>query len=300
MPGAEVDEIATRLYALPPERFTAARDEQVAQVRQAGDKALAKEIAGLRRPTVAAWLVNLLAIERPDQVTELLELGDQLRSAQHDLRGAQLRELSARRRAVVDALAAQARSLARDAGRPASDNLPLDEVVATLNAALSDVEVGRTVRAGRLVRPASYAGFGEVPALGSERPALRVVTGATAPSSAESGQDETVEPERGEAGSGRKADREAAAGAAAEKARSGRAARVAAAQERLRVAQDELTQAEEGYRQAEAALEEVAQRLAEVQREHASAQVAVSRAVLRRKSAQRGVTVAARAVPPSG
>src|SRR3954468_5356195 len=126
--------VERELYALPPEQFTAARDERVAAARQAGDRALARSIGALRRPTVAAWLVNLLALRRPELVDELLDLGDQLRAAQHDLRGPQLRQLSGQRRSVVDRLSAQARELAVDAGRPAPEHLPLVEVAETLNA----------------------------------------------------------------------------------------------------------------------------------------------------------------------
>ena len=52
----------------------------------------------LRRPTVSAWLVNLLAREDGGQMDELLELGQSLREAQRALDGDRLRELSAQRR----------------------------------------------------------------------------------------------------------------------------------------------------------------------------------------------------------
>ncbi|HYN92546.1 MAG TPA: hypothetical protein VES42_01690, partial [Pilimelia sp.] len=148
-----LDEIADRLYAAPPEGFVAARDEAVARARAGGDVAAARWIAALRRPTIAAWLVNLLALRRPDLVTELTELAAALRVAQRELRGAELRELSAQRRAAVSALVGQARELAA-AADPRVDpaRLPVAEVEATLNAALSDVEVAAVLTAGRLVR----------------------------------------------------------------------------------------------------------------------------------------------------
>ena len=117
--------------------------------------------------------MNLLAIRRPELVADLVQLADALRSAQRELRGPRLRELSAQRRAVVGALVAEVRKLAAaEPDAPPASRLPLAEVEATLNAALSDVEVAEQVRAGRLLRAASYAGFGEVP-----RPQLRLVTG---------------------------------------------------------------------------------------------------------------------------
>ena len=145
------------LYALPPDRFIAARDEAVAQARSAGDREAAARLAKLRRPTVAAWLVNLLALHRPEQVGELLDLAAAMREAQHGLRGEELRHLSTRRRETIAGLVGQVHGLAVEAGRPARETLPLAEVEATLTAALADEEVAAAVRAGRLTKATGYA-----------------------------------------------------------------------------------------------------------------------------------------------
>ncbi|MCG5440325.1 hypothetical protein PSH25_004996, partial [Micromonospora sp. PSH25] len=94
MPGLSA-ELVQQLYRTPPDRFVAARDAAVAEARRAGDPATARQLARLRRPTVAAWLVNLLAIRRPELVADLVQLADALRVAQRELRGPRLRELSA-------------------------------------------------------------------------------------------------------------------------------------------------------------------------------------------------------------
>lgn len=162
---AEVpSEIANELYATAPQQFVAARDKAVAAAQAAGDSERAAAIAALRKPTVAAWLVNLLAVKRPDLIDELVELSASLRAAQRELRGAQLRELSTQRRAVVSTLVGQARSLAV-AAQPglAASKLPVAEVEATLTAALADPDVAALVRSGRMVKTTSYAGFGEIP-----------------------------------------------------------------------------------------------------------------------------------------
>ena len=155
-------ELADRLYAVPPRRFVAERDAAVAAARAGGDAAAAAALSRLRRPTVAAWLVNLLALRRPDLVTELTDLAAALRVAQQRLHGADLRELATRRRAVVARMVAAARSLAVDT-EPELDGakLPLAEVETTLAAALADPAVAARVRAGRLLRPVTHAGFGE-------------------------------------------------------------------------------------------------------------------------------------------
>jgi hypothetical protein len=167
-----VDDVVRRLYVRPPEEFVAARSEAVGAAQ---DPARAAEIGKLRRPTVAAWLVNLLAIERPELLADLAELSGALRAAQRELHGAQLKELSGQRRATVAALVAEARRLAIEA-KPAlaGGNLPLAEVEATLQAALADAQAADLVRSGQLVRAIEYAGFGEVP-----RPQLRLITGGS-------------------------------------------------------------------------------------------------------------------------
>ncbi|MEO3817633.1 hypothetical protein [Plantactinospora sp. B24E8] len=206
-------ELVDRLYTAPPDGFVAARAEAVAAARAAGDVAAAREIGRLRKPTVAAWLVNLLAARRPELMAELVELSAGLRAAQRELRGPRLRELSAQRRRIVSTLVGQARALAVVAdSRLAAGKLPLAEVETTLNAALADPEVAEQVRSGRLVRAASYAGFGEVP-----RPQLRLIVGG--PDEVEPAGARPEEPGAGTEKAGPPADDTGAARAAAQPSR---------------------------------------------------------------------------------
>ena len=55
-----LDEIADELYALRPDAFAEARDEEVRKARADGRQPVARELAKLRRPTLSAWLINLL------------------------------------------------------------------------------------------------------------------------------------------------------------------------------------------------------------------------------------------------
>ncbi|MEU7849722.1 hypothetical protein AB0B74_00945 [Micromonospora parva] len=294
MPGLST-ELVQQLYRTPPDRFVAAREAAVAQARRAGDPATARELARLRRPTVAAWLVNLLAIRRPELVADLVQLADALRSAQRELRGPKLRELSAQRRAVVGALVAEVRKLAAaEPDAPPANRLPLAEVEATLNAAFSDVEVAEQVRAGRLLRAASYAGFGEVP-----RPQLRLVTGddeehdEERPAGAQRGRPEAA-PRTDRAAE--RAERAAQRAAQAERARQRRAldrelAKAQADQDR---AEAELTEATGQERDGAAVLDGLEAELAELERRRAVAEQDLSRAKLARRAAERAVTVARR------
>ncbi|PZF87022.1 hypothetical protein [Micromonospora deserti] len=285
MPGPP-RELVHRLYTTPPDRFVAIRDEAAAEARRAGDPKAAREIAKLRRPTVAAWLVNLLALERAELVADLVQLAEALRSAQRELRGPRLRELSAQRRAVVGALVTEARKLAAATeGAPPAGKLPLAEVEATLNAALSDTEVAEQVRTGRLLRAASYAGFGEVP-----RPQLRLVTGGEEP------EPERAPPERRREDRTARRVEQAERAARAERARQRRAVEkeLTRARTDLDRAEAELAGATAAERDGVADLDAIEAELAELERRRAVAEQELSRARLTRRAAERTVTAARR------
>ncbi|MEU8296639.1 hypothetical protein AB0C04_05055 [Micromonospora sp. NPDC048909] len=294
-------ELVRQLYSTPPDRFVAARDAAAAEARGAGDPAAARQIARLRRPTVAAWLVNLLAIRRPELVADLVQLAEALRTAQRELRGPRLRELSAQRRAVVGALVAEVRKLAAgEAGAPSAGKLPLAEVEATLNAALADTEVAEQIQAGRLLRAASYAGFGETP-----RPQLRLVTGGD-----EEGEEAAERRSRRDTGrapaqrapGGRSADRAAERAAQAERAARAERARQRRALEReltkartdQQRAESELADATAAEQDGAAALDGIETELAELERRRAVAEQELSRAKLARRGAERTLTTARR------
>ncbi|MGX1564682.1 hypothetical protein [Streptomyces sp. NPDC055506] len=150
----EYDAVADELYALRPEEFTAARASAVAAARTAGDRDLAERIGALRKPSLAAWVGNLLVRSLPGEVEPLLRLGEGLRQAHHDLDGPQLRELSRQQHAIVRALSAQARQLAGEAGHSIGDGVQR-EVENTLHAVLADPEAARAWASGRLVKPLS-------------------------------------------------------------------------------------------------------------------------------------------------
>ncbi len=159
MGSVDLDEAAEELYAEAPDDFLAARGALVARAREDGDKALAAAIGKLRKPSTAAWLVNLLAYEAADDLAALLDLGAAMRHAQSRLSGAELRRLTQQRHQVVRALATQAHHLAADRGERVSRTV-LDQVTDTLLAALADPEAAEQVRAGHLTTPLSYSGFG--------------------------------------------------------------------------------------------------------------------------------------------
>jgi hypothetical protein len=157
--AAAVDE----LYGADPVTFTGRRAGLAAAARDAGDKAAAKAIGALRRPTRAAWVVNRLARADPSAPASLAEMAAALRAAQQAGHGSRLRELSAARGALVDALTSRALSLAGVAEPPPALRL---EVSQTLTAALADPGVAADFAAGTLTRAVQWSGFGVLPEAG--------------------------------------------------------------------------------------------------------------------------------------
>ncbi len=161
MSAVTLTEVADELYGLPPAEFTAARDEQARAARAAGRRDDAAAIRKLARPTTSAWLVNQLSRDAPEQLARLFEVATALQEAQRTLAGDRLRELSAERRLVINELLPTAAAVADRAGQPASAAV-LEEVRATLEAALADAGARDAVGSGRLTRALAYAGLGEV------------------------------------------------------------------------------------------------------------------------------------------
>jgi hypothetical protein len=90
-------------------------------------------------------------------VDALLELGTDLRDAERSVDAGRLRELTGRRRRLIDDLL---RAAFRIAGDEDPSSAIKDEVVSTLTAALADDDVADQLRSGSLVKPARWEGFG--------------------------------------------------------------------------------------------------------------------------------------------
>ncbi len=142
----QLDAIAAELYALAPAKFTTARNARAGLVAPA----LAKRVKALRKPTLSAWAVNLLA--RDGQLADAIELSAALREAQDDLDAAELARLGKQRRQLVAALAKQAVGLAEEEGGTLSA-AAREDVATTINAAVMDAAAAAAVLTARLVKP---------------------------------------------------------------------------------------------------------------------------------------------------
>jgi hypothetical protein len=151
-----------RLYGLPPDEFTAARNELAKRLRGDGEREQAERVRGLAKPTVAAWAVNQLARRRTKRLQSLLDAADRLRKAQERALvgdgGDSLRRAAQDERRAVSELRREASELLAEAGRPATD-ATLERVATTLTAAAHDPEARALLEAGRLAEEVEATGF---------------------------------------------------------------------------------------------------------------------------------------------
>jgi hypothetical protein len=246
-------EAVDRLYGLPLEDFTRERDLAARELRRAGDRDAAGELAKLPKPTPAAWTANQVAREQPELIEALLEAGEGLRSAQEEALagggGGALREAMGAQRRAVDAVMAAAQSY-RPAGRALSRAMA-DRLRTTLQAAAGDEALSAALAAGRLVDEAQSGGawpLGPAPA-GTEVVGRRRPPAKPRPDSAEAAAPEE----------------DAAAREAAERARAQLEEELRRLRGTLRVRERAVAAAEQEADRAREAAVEAAERLARAQ-----------------------------------
>ncbi|WP_255506054.1 hypothetical protein [Mycolicibacterium sp. 018/SC-01/001] len=150
-----VSDALDALYSARPQDFTARRTELAAAAKRAGDAATAKQIGASRKPTVAAWVVNLVALKGTARA-QLTDLRSRLRDAHAAMDGEAIRRLTTEQRRLVDELT-RAGFVAAGITDPSA--ALRDDVVSTLQAAVADPEV--LDRLGRLTRAEQWSGFGD-------------------------------------------------------------------------------------------------------------------------------------------
>ena len=144
-----------KLYRARPEDFTELRTKLAAAAKKRGDKAESKRIASCRKPTTAAWVVNMLA-RSGDATQRLADLGERLRAAHAARDGDGIRALSAAQRKVIDGLVREGLAAAEVAN---PSQALRDDISGTLHAAIADPDV--LARLGTLAKAERWSGFGE-------------------------------------------------------------------------------------------------------------------------------------------
>lgn len=156
------DEEIDRLYGLPLDEFTGARNALARRFRDEGQRAIAARIKELAKPSVPAGLVNQLARQRRRDVDRLIELGEKLQEAQRRAVGggesADFAELDREHAKAVRGLVAEAGELARSGGRAASESV-LQRVGSTLRAASGTREGRESLARGQLTEEVEPVGF---------------------------------------------------------------------------------------------------------------------------------------------
>jgi hypothetical protein len=143
------DDVADRLYALPLEEFTRARNEAATELRKAGRREEADAVKALRKPTATAGALNRLVREHRSEVEAFLAAAAELRDAQFGGKG----DLGAATKRERDALT----KLVRAGG---------SKVRQSLEAAAVDDEAAEQLLEGRLTEELEPRGFGTLLAHG--------------------------------------------------------------------------------------------------------------------------------------
>jgi len=270
------------LYGLPLDRFVPERTALARELRNAGERERAGEVAALKKPSVAAWAVNQLVRTQRTAVAELLDAGDALRSAQDDVLAGRgdarsLRAAVDGERTTVEALTDAARGLLTSEGEELSATI-IERVADTLHAAALDDEARERVREGRLERELRHVGLGVMgsPDATARAPAPAPARRAASKKKADSGEgkqqaaaqeralrerararDEARKEARAtEREARRRAERAERGAQVALERRDSAAAALSEAETELEVARDALSEAQAQLRDAEEALRE--------------------------------------------
>lgn len=157
MPTAEHSaapaDVVDRLYGGGADEFVAARTVAAKALRGEGRRDEAAAVEALRKPTVAAGVVNRVVRSEPKLLADLLAAGDRLREVQ--LAAGSAGDL----RAAVEDESAALDALMRAAAKAAGGEATLAKVRETLHAAALDPALAEDVRAGVVVKEAQAVGF---------------------------------------------------------------------------------------------------------------------------------------------
>jgi peptidoglycan hydrolase CwlO-like protein len=262
--------IAEELYSLQPDEFTGTRNQWAKQTKADGDPELAKRVTELRKPSMAAWVVNMMMRHQGEQMSQVLELGASLRQAQEELDGDALRELTKQRRQLTTAVTTQGRELARELGHKVTETVA-DQVQGTLHAAMVDEDAAAAVRSGLLVGAITATGVGAADVVDSV--AVPSAIGLTArprpmPAKKRAGLSVVPEPEPDEQHQhDEEQERAEAERRAAQEAVDRAVADADEAQKKLRKAAKRVKKVEARTLQAQGELDEAKRRVAELEHE---------------------------------
>ena len=151
-----------RLYAVPLDEFTSARNELARRLKNDGEKDAAEHVAALAKPSVPVWAINQLARQDKTGMRALLDAAAKLKKAQERaLSGGgadALRDAQSAERDALRDLTQRASGILANAGRPASRTV-LERIRSTLGAAALAEPTRTALKAGRLTDEVEMSGF---------------------------------------------------------------------------------------------------------------------------------------------
>ena len=156
---ADFERDVDRLYRLPLNEFTFARDELAKRLRADGESESAQEVKELRKPTAAVWLVNQLAHERPLDVQRLLNAGASLTKSQAKAAAGKASQFPEARRDEHHALEQLAKGASEIAERAGIGPPAVAKATETLRAASLSAEGRELLKRGRLTEELEPPGF---------------------------------------------------------------------------------------------------------------------------------------------
>jgi hypothetical protein len=152
------DEVSD-LFGLPLDEFTSARDALAARLKKNGENDEAKRVKALRKPSVAAWVVNQLARNSTAELEQLFRLRAEIEAVSS---ATELRARTEERRKALTKLVSRARKTLTESGHAASATT-VEKVSQTLLAADEGTE--EDILSGTLERElvpatANFGAFG--------------------------------------------------------------------------------------------------------------------------------------------
>jgi hypothetical protein len=148
----DVERELDRLYGLPLDEFTAARNDLAKRLRKAGDKDGAERVAKLRKPSITAWAINQAARGSPDEIQALIDAGRELFEAQKAALGGKAGDrfeaAQTRQRDAVRVVVRTSRSILEESGHAANEQAA-ERIAATLRAASVDEAGQQLLEKGR-------------------------------------------------------------------------------------------------------------------------------------------------------
>jgi chromosome segregation ATPase len=155
-----------RLYGLPLDEFTSARNALARELKSSGDSASATRVQKLAKPTRSAGAINRAVRQNRREAKRLLSAADKLRKAQERLlrdRGRRPVDQAAEgERGAVDRLMAAVEAELQREGKPSESML--ERARNTLHAVATTPELREEFEAGRMTKDHRAIGFGALSA----------------------------------------------------------------------------------------------------------------------------------------